>query len=200
MTTLADIRDRTRTDLHDTDPASQRWTDAELDRHIAHALSDLSLAIPRELTATIATTPGSRELSVAPLSGLLEVEYVEHPAGHFPPCRVRFTRWGDTLLLQMATAPDGSGAAISYVARHTLDGTGSTLPAQFEDLLVMGATAYAALEQSAAVIDRLNTGGAAVPGEYGDWARARLTAFGQLLRQRARANRVRARILISPAF
>ena len=200
MTTLADIRDRTRTDLHDTDPASQRWTDTELDRHIAHALSDLSLAIPRELTATIATTPGSRELSIAPLSGLLEVEYVEYPGGLFPPCRVRFTRWGDTLLLEMATAPDGSGAVISYVARHTLDVTGSTLPAQFEDLLVMGATAYAALEQSAAVIDRLNTGGAAVPGEYADWARARLTAFGQLLRQHARANRVRARSLISPAF
>ncbi len=200
MTPLADIRDRTRAALHDSDPAGQRWTDVELDRHIAHALSDLSLAIPRELTATIATTPGSRELSVAPLSGLLEVEFVEHPAGLFPPCRVRFTRWGDTLLLETATAPDGSVAAISYVARHALDGTGSTLPAQFEDLLVMGATAYAALEQSAAVVDRLNTGGAAVPGEYGDWARARLTAFGQLLRQRARANRVRARSLISPAF
>ena len=39
MTTLPDIRDRIRKDLHDT--SEERWTDAQLDRHIERALRDL---------------------------------------------------------------------------------------------------------------------------------------------------------------
>jgi hypothetical protein len=64
----------------------------------------------------------------------------------------------------------------------------------------MGASAYAALEQSVATIDGLNTGGPAVPDQFAASARARLTAFGQLLRQYGRANRVTSRRLVSPAF
>ena len=199
MTTLADIRSRTRTDLHDGD-APQRWTDDELDRHIAHTLGELSLAMPRELTATIATTPGSRELSVATLTALVEVQRVEYPVGDFPPCLVRFTQWGETMLLDLSTAPDGSDATVDYTAGHTLDDAGSSLPPRFEELLVMGASAYAVLEQSVATIDGLNTGGPAVPEQFAASARARLTAFGQLLQQYARANRVRSRRLVTPAF
>ncbi|MGH2633094.1 MAG: hypothetical protein ACRDG3_06760 [Tepidiformaceae bacterium] len=199
MTTLADIRARTRTDLQDSD-APQRWTDDDLDRHIAHALAELSLAMPQELSATIATTPNSRELSVAALTGLVEVQRVEYPTGDFPPCFVRFTQWGETILLDLVNAPDGADAAIDYTASHTLDGSGSSVPVRFEELLVMGASAYAVLEQSVATIDGLNTGGPAVPEQFAASGRARLTAFGQLLRQYARANRVRSRRLVTPAF
>ena len=199
MTTLSDIRARTRTDLHD-DGAEQRWTDDALDRHIAHALAEMSLAMPRELSTTITTTPGSRELSVTTLAGLVDVRRVEYPTGDFPPCLVRFTQWGDNLLLDLPCPPDGGDATVDYTASHTLDDSGSTLPGRFEDLLVMGASAYAALEQSIATIDGLNTGGPAVPDQFAASARARLTAFGQLLRQYGRANRVTARRLVTPAF
>ena len=156
--------------------------------------------MPRELTATIATTPGSRELSVATLTALVEVQRVEYPVGDFPPCLVRFTQWGETMLLDLSTAPDGSDATVDYTAGHTLDDAGSSLPPRFEELLVMGASAYAVLEQSVATIDGLNTGGPAVPEQFAASARARLTAFGQLLQQYARANRVRSRRLVTPAF
>ncbi len=45
---LTEMRDRLRKDLHDEDPQNQRWTDAELDRHIQRAVSDFSLSVPLE--------------------------------------------------------------------------------------------------------------------------------------------------------
>jgi hypothetical protein len=199
MTTLADIRDRIRKDLHDTDSASYRWPDAQLDRHIAHALEEVSLAIPRELTATIATTSGSRELSLAAITGLIAVERAEYPAAQFPPSLVPFSRWADTLTLDLETAPNGANATVSYTARHTLDSSSSTLPPFLEDLVVTGAGAYAVLELAAFTIDQLSTGGPAVSESYSAWARARLIAFRQLLIQYGRANRVRSRRLRTPA-
>ena len=79
MTTLTGIRERVRSDLSDTTTAV--WPDEQLDRHIAHALSDLSLAMPRELSEDLATTAGSRDLDVSGLDGLIDVEMVEFPIG-----------------------------------------------------------------------------------------------------------------------
>ena len=59
MTTLTDIRARVRTDLHDEDAGEYRWASAELDRHISHALRDLSLAVPVESKANLEVTAGS---------------------------------------------------------------------------------------------------------------------------------------------
>jgi len=199
MTTLADIRTRLRKDLHDTDSGGYRWSDAQLDRHIEHALDEMNLAIPRELTATIATTPGSRDLSLASLTTLIEVEAAEYPVGEFVPAYIGFSRWADTVSLHIDTEPDGDSAKLYYTARHTLDGSGSTLPVFLEDLVLTGAGAYAALELGAFAIDQLNTGGAAVPDHYASWARARLTAFRQLLHTHGRKNRLRARRLYVPA-
>lgn len=199
MTTLADIRTRVRKDLHDTDSGAYRWTDAQLDRHIARALDELSLAIPQEKSAAVATTAGSRDVSLASLTGLIDVEAVELPTGEFPPCYESFSRWASTLTIHTESEPQGENAKLYYTARHTLDDTGSSLPGHLEDLVATGAGAYAALELWSFATDRLNMGGPAVGSEYGAWARARLTAFRQLLFQYARANRVRARRIYTPA-
>ncbi len=39
---LTDMRTLVRRDLHDEDATSYRWTNDELDRHIARALKDFS--------------------------------------------------------------------------------------------------------------------------------------------------------------
>ena len=196
MTTLSDIRTRLRQDLGD--PGSLRWDDDALDRHIARALSELSLAIPRELTATLETTPGSRELSLATLEGLLEIEAAEFPVDHFPPSYVRFATWQGTLTLHTPTAPDGGDARIYYTAVHTLDETESTLPPYLEDVLATGAAADAALELASYSTEQLNVNGD-TPATYAGLARARLTAFHQLLHTHARKNRIRTRNLYVPA-
>jgi len=194
MATLDDIRTRVRRDLGDSDPASQRWDDAAIDRHIDRAITELSLAMPRELMATVPTTPGSRELSLATLDGLMEVEAVEYPAGQFPPIQVGFGSWASTLLLHTEVEPDGSDANVYYTARHTLD----SLTEEQADLVAMGASAYAALEQAVAAADKITTDGRA-SDRFAEWGRARATAFRQLLHHYGRRNRVRQRRLYRPA-
>ncbi len=198
-TTLTDVRDRIRKDLRDTDPAAYRWADAQLDRHIDHALSELSAAMPQELTATVATTPGSRDLSLVALTNLVEVEAAEYPTGGFPPAYVGFSTWSGTLVLGLEEAPPGGNAKLFFTARHTLDGAGTTLTAFQVDILATGAAGYAALEQSVFASDRLMTGGEDTGERYAGYGRARLTAFQQLLFHYGRKNRLRARRAYTPA-
>ncbi len=198
MPTLTDIRDRIRKDLHDTDAGSYRWTDSQLDRHIDHAMSELSAAMPQEKSATVALTPGSRDVSLASYADLIAVETVEYPLADFPPAYVGFSTWAATLTIQSEAVPTGGSAKLYYTARHTADGSGTTLSPFQVDVLATGAGAYAALEQSAFNADRITTG-KDVDERYAAYARARLTAFRQLLLTYGRANRVRQRRLFTPA-
>ena len=196
MVTLTQVRDRLRIDLADT--GADRWPDEQLDRHIQHALGELSLAMPREASETVETTAGSRELALSDISGLIEVESVEYPVGKFPPCYPGFSTWENTLSLHVATAATGDDAKLFYTAEHTLDDDGSTLPDPAVEILVTGASAYAALELASAHAGVLNLDPAAVE-RYAAWSRARLTAFRQLLHTYGRKNRVRTRRMYVPA-
>ena len=102
---LSQMRARLRTDLHDEDSASYRWTDGELDRHIERTVRELSLAVPLENKTTLYTSDGSRDLSIAGLSGLVAIEAVEYPAGSYPPAYARFSLWGDTMSLLTSPMP-----------------------------------------------------------------------------------------------
>ncbi|MEO6396929.1 MAG: hypothetical protein ABIP13_00525 [Tepidiformaceae bacterium] len=192
MTTLTDIRTRVRQDLKDSDAANYRWSDSELNRHIQRALDETSRAIPLETSATLMTTPGSRSLSLASLSGLIAVEAVEYPVGQFPPEYAQFSAWATGITLLVDSAPASAlPVSVFYTAQHTLDGSGTTLAGFQEDIVATGASAFAVLESSAAAIDRLSIGGGAVPEQFLAWARAREIAFRQLLIQHARRGRVR---------
>ena len=192
MTTIADIRERLRIDLHD--PEGTLWPDAALDRHIERALHELSLAIPDERVAIVPTTPGSREISLAGIPGLITVEAVAYPSGRQPPAFVPFERWGGSVTLLAGDVPDGSNAALFITAAHTLDGEGTTLPAHLIDVLATGAAGYATLERALSRTETLNVD-EDVARRYADWGRARLTAFRQLLGEHGRARRLRTRRL-----
>ena len=126
---LATMRGKIRKDLHDEDPQSYRWTDAVLDRHIAHAVRELSFALPREEMATLSTTTGSRDLPLSSLADLVQVEAVEYPTGKYPPSYAQFSIWKDTLTILMDQAPGGIEQVKVYYGRvHTLDDTTSTIP------------------------------------------------------------------------
>jgi len=192
-TTLTTIRARVRQDLHDEDAAAYRWTDALLDRHIGRAVQEYSLHAPREQKTTIATTPNSRDLSVAALANLIDIEAIEWPAGEFPPRRVGFTLWQTTVTLDTVGAPAGENATIFWTQLHTLDGASSTLPVQHEDIVAIGAAAYAALDWTSFATNRLNTGGDDVWGRYKALAEERLREFQRELRRVGRRNTVRQR-------
>jgi hypothetical protein len=197
---LNDMRTIVRRDLHDEDAANYRWTDDELNRHIAHAVKDFSEALPLEQKATLATTSGSREISLAGLTNRVMVEAVEYPLGQFPACYQRFALWGETLTLLGDEVPDGSNCYIYYGKLHTLDTGSSTLPAQYEDLVAAGACGYAATELAAYSINQVNIGSTSTPGEWVGWGKEKLTFFRSELKRLGRRNRVRVRQLYQPYY
>ncbi len=197
---LTEMRAIVRRDLHDEDAANYRWTDDELDRHIAHAVKDFSEAIPYEQKATIPTTSGSREIDISSLQAQVMVEAVEYPVDKFPKKYQRFALWGDTLTILGNEVPDGSNAYIYYGKLHTLDATTSTIHQQFEDLVATGACGYAAVEWAGYTINRVNVGGTMTPTDFLTWGRERLKLFRSELRRLGRKNRVRVRSLYKPYY
>ena len=197
---LTDMRTIVRRDLHDEDAANYRWTNNELDRHIAHALKDLSEAIPYEQKATKATTSGSRAIDIATLTNRIMVEAVEYPVDKFPRKYQPFSLWTDTLTLLGDEVPDGANAYIYYGKLHTLDANGSTIPAMYEDLLAVGAGGYAAVEWAVYAINRVNLGGSPTPGEFLAWGKEKLNYFKSELKRLGRKNRVRVRALYRPYY
>ncbi len=197
---LDDMRAMVRRDLHDEDEGAYRWTDDELDRHIAHAVNDLSERAPLETEATLETAAGSRALDLSSLTGRVSVEAVEYPADQFPKRYQRFSLWGDTLTLLGDEVPDGADAVIYYGQTHTLDAETSTIPAKFEDLIAIGACGYAAVEWAGFAINRVNAGGEAVARDMAQWGNEKLADFRQLLKRLGRRNRVRVRSLYRPYY
>jgi len=195
---LTEMRARLRQDLHDQDASSYRWSDEELNRHIGHAVRELSLAVPLEAKATLYTASGSRELFVSGLTGLVALEAVEYPAGNYPPVYVRFSLWENTLTLLIDGEPaEGEEVFVYYGKLHTLDESSSTTPTPLEDLVAMGAAGYAAIEWASFATNRVNTGGSVAVKDYLVWGQDRLASFMRGMAKHGRKNRVRVRRLYS---
>ncbi len=192
------MRTIVRRDLHDEDPANYRWTNDEIDRHIAHAVKDYSGAVPYEQKAVKATTAGSREIDIASLSDRINVEAVEYPAGAFPRRYQRFSLWGDTITLLGDEVPNGTNAFFYYGKLHTLNVSSSTIAARHEDLIVTGSCGYAAVAWAVYSVNRVNVAGNTVAAELSGWGREKLDFFHQELKTLSRKNRVRVRSLYRP--
>ncbi len=183
-----------RRDLHDEDVQSYRWTDDELDRHVGRAVKELSLACPREQKALIATTSGSRDVSVAALTDLVILLAVEYPLDRLPRRWVRFSLFEETVTFLEELAPQGDNCCVYYGGLHTLDADGSTLPARYEDLVAGGAAGYAALEWAVHSVDRVNSGGDQVAAGFLAWAQARGDSF------RAELKRLKSKVRVGGLY
>ena len=197
---LTEMRNIVRRDLHDEDAENYRWTNDELDRHIAHAVGEFSEAIPYEQKATKATTSGSREIDISSLTDRIMVEAVEYPVGRFPKQYQRFALWAEAVTFLGDEVPDGSNAYVYYGKLHTLDGSSSTVPARHEDLIATGACGYAAVEWAVYAINRVNVGGIPTPKELVNWGQEKLDYFRRELRRLGRRNRARVRSLYKPYY
>lgn len=195
---LSDMRTIVRRDLHDEDAANYRWSNDEIDRHIAHAVKEFAEAVPLEQKATITTTSGSRETSVTTLANRVIVAAIEYPVGKFPKQYQRFSLWGDTLTLLGDLVPDGSNCYVYYGKLHTLDASSSTIPTRYEDLVAAGAAGYAAIEWAVFAINRVNVSGNVSTGEFLAWGKERLNLFQAELKRLGRRNRARIRSLYQP--
>ncbi len=197
---LTEMRAVVRYDLCDEDASGYRWSDDELDRHIAHAVKEFSEAVPYEQRATLAATSGSREIDISDLSDRVMVQAVEYPAGKFPKMYQRFSLWADTITLLGDEVPDGGDACIYYGKLHTLDAQISTIPAHLEDLVTTGACGYAAIQWAEFAINRVNIGGTMTPSEFSNWGKEKLSYFRNKLRRLGRRNRARISRLYKPSY
>jgi len=181
--TLTTMIAAVESDLKDTGNAI--WSDEELTRAIRRALYDLSRVKPLRAVATMDDADGSREYDLSTLSGLLDVIEVWWPYDaddpSYPPARVAWRMLdGHTLYLDTADEPDGtSQMRIFYTRLQTingLDGEESTsLNPDEEEMVILGATAYAALSKGVDVIGTV-TASEATPAQWESWGRARLTS------------------------
>lgn len=197
---LTEMRTLVRRDLHDEDAANYRWTDDELDQHIAHALKEFSEAVPDEQKATLSTTSSLRDLDISSITGRVMIEALEYPVDQFPRSYQPFAVWGDVLTLLSDIIPDGSEACIYYGKLHTLDASSSTIPSKLEELVAMGAEGYAALEQVAYGADRVHVGGDGAVQDYLAWGNQKLNDFRAALKRLGRRSRVRIRTLYRPCY
>jgi len=195
---LSELRIRVRRDLKDEDSQNYRWSNDELDRHIDHALREFSRALPREMKADIATTDGSREIDISSLTDRVLVLAVEYPLDKFPPYYQRFSLYQDTLTLLGSEVPDGSNARIFYGKLHTLDASTSTIPSQHEDIVAIGAEAYALIEWAAYSINRVSLGGEETPQQFRVRGEELLRHFKRELARLK--SRLRSRQLYRPAL
>ena len=111
---LVAMRDLVERDLHDETNIS--WSTNELDRAITRALEEFSYSIPVEDTYDKAAL-ASRDIDISSLSDRVMIQAVEYPTGNYPKTYVRFSMWGDTLTLHVATEPAGTDTARTYYGK-----------------------------------------------------------------------------------
>jgi len=191
--TLTEMRARVREDLQDTDAANYRWTDDEIDGAIERVVREFSLAYPLQQQDDIATTEDSNELDISSLTKLLKVYSLEFPLGHYPPYYQKFTQY--MAALYMEELGDGSDARVRWGKQHTLDAASSTIPEQFEELIVLGATGYLATSASVYTVDRATIAGRHATINFGKWGQQRLDRYEKKLK--AITSRVTTRELYS---
>lgn len=177
---LAAMRDNVEMDLDDAGNAI--WSTDEIDRAITRALVEYSKVNPLRAVTTIDVPSETWEFD---LSGLLRVAMVWWPytaaEPEYPPNWVKFRVWADTLYLQTEDEPQlGDVIRLYYLKQQTIEGlegaTATTVPADDEEMIILGATAYAALEKARMAIGTVSVS-QETPDHWREWGKERLLEF-----------------------
>jgi len=185
---LTEMRARVREDLQDPDSENYRWTDDEVDGAIDRVVTEYSLHAPIEQQDDIATTEGDTELDISALTGLLAVESVEFPSGYKPKYYQRTEYWAGKLYME--DEGNGNYARVKWLKKHTLDASSTTIPAEHEEIIVLGATGYLAMSASAYAVDRASIAGRHATINYKAWGKERLDRYDRKLKAISRTNQV----------
>jgi hypothetical protein len=188
---LSDMRTLVRRDLKDEDNSNYRWQDNEIDRAIARSVAELSRYVPREMKATLATTDGSREIALTTLTDRVSVDRVEFPVAETPRSFQRFAVYSDIITLTGDVEGDGNNCYIYWGKVHILDGSTSTIPSYLEDVLALGAAAYAVLAQTQYRTDTAGFGGERADTDYQSWGTVMLKEFKAQLKRFGRGRKLK---------
>ena len=180
-----------RRDLKDEDSSNYRWQDNEIERAMGRAVAELSRSIPQEMKSTLDTVDASPDIDISTLTDRISIDRVEFPISQTPRQFQRFTVYQDTLTMISGVVGDGNEANVYWSALHTLDASTSTIPAYLEDVLALGAAAYAVLAQAQYRTDTDGFGGQKADTDYQAWGRAMLKEFRDLLKRFGRDRKLR---------
>jgi len=176
---LATMRGRVREDLQDEDAQNYRWTNDQVDGAIERVVREFSIVKPIQQQDDIATVESSRDIDISSLTGLIRVESVEFPIGQNPTYYQKFRIWQDTI--QMSDEGDGSDARVKWYKEHTL-AESSTIPSQFEEIIVLGATGYLAASASVYTVDKATIAGKWATINFLKWGKERLDRYEKKLK------------------
>ncbi len=137
------------------DPDGSIWSEDDLSRHLDHALADLADAAGAQESLDLSAT-GADEYDISGHPEIRHLLAVEWPLSQQPPAHIRFHLWRGQLRLLDAVPPAGQTLRLHYRKAFTVDDLGSDLPAELEELAVLGARGYALLQQAARTIATLN--------------------------------------------
>lgn len=183
--TLAALRDVVEADL--TDASNATWSTDEIDRAIRRALFRYSEVRPQQVIGTL-DAAASREYSLSTLTGLVDVQRVWFPYDStdpvHPPAFVEFELWDDNTVLYLdvddCPAVGDDPLRVFYTKAHTLNGldseSSSTYFVEDEEVLVLGATAFAAVQRTRYVVDTVNPS-VETPDNWKLWGNARMREF-----------------------
>jgi hypothetical protein len=184
--TLAELVERAAAELKDSEHLL--WSEDDLEQHIRRALAAYNRINPRRLATTLDSAAKTRLYSLEELLGMMQVLDVHYPYNPedpaYPPSRPQWSTPQDGHLhLDVADPPSGAESAkihLFYTTAHTISGLDdaeeSTLDAQGEEIVVLGATAYAAQQMGGALIGTVTVSGW-TPEQYQRLAERRLVLF-----------------------
>lgn len=154
------------------------WTDDELDLYIDDCLAEIAEYKPYQVKETLTTTADSRELDLSEIDDLVEVKKVEYPVDEQPRSFRNFSVWGNTLRMELDSAPGSGESVYIYCAKyHTLSDTVSTLNPTLERILVLGVSGRAAVAKARTQINAVNKGGASAAANMQNWGLAQLALY-----------------------
>jgi hypothetical protein len=196
MSSLAHIRDRVEQLLLDT--ANLIYPAALIDEALRLALDQYNLVNPLGAETVITLPAAGREIALDSLTGLLYVTEVWWPydstasAETWPPNQVQGFRlwWDDARPVLFLDIPDGPQPQLDdelrlwYAKRQTiadLDSAAITsLRADHESLIVLGAAGHAAMSRAADLVEISGTDLYQV-GVLATWGKVKLREFAQEL-------------------
>lgn len=185
---LTEMTASVREDLKDTVEATYIWTDDEVEGAIQRVVLEYSMQAPIEQQNDVATDDGNTEVDISALTGLLKVLSVEFPLGKTPRYMQHWEYYAGHLYME--DEGDGSNARVRWLKVHTLAAGSTTIPAEHDEIIVLGATGYLAMSASAYTVDRATIAGHWGTIAYREWGAERLKRYGQQLKEVARTSRV----------
>jgi len=197
-TTINDYVAKARQDLEDPNPPATIWSDADLQRHVGHAVTEYQLWKPLEVLVTsLSLAVGQRTIDVTGIVNLVRVVTVEYPTGQWPPAYVQFQQFGNTLTLFLDGAPgtaDPLNVNLYTQQRHTVTGSQCTVDPADDEAIIAGTVHFAAQEYSFRTAGQINVTGPDT------WLRYRDLAFDKAAEFRGYLAVVRAKVTPQRAY